>query len=142
VVGTLLLVLVSIAVVFVFGRGRTAPPADPSSPAGVTQAYVEAVRAGDTAKARSFLARQALGEFDRQTRTSPLRATADEHLRIVVETTSVTETTAEVRVTVSHFYTSSDPFSSGTSHRDIVTRLIREDGVWKLSQPPQPYEIA
>lgn len=142
VAGTLLLVLVSITLVFALGRGRAAPPVDPSSPAGVTQAYIEAVRAGDTEKARSYLARQALDEFDRQTRISPLRPTADEHLRIVVETTSVSDTAAEVRVTVSHFYTRSDPFSSGTSHRDIITRLVREDGVWKLSQPPQPYEIA
>jgi hypothetical protein len=142
VAGTLLLVLVSIAVVFAFGRGRPTLPADPSSPAGVTQAYIEAVRAGDADKARSYLTRQALDEFNRQTRISPLRPTADEHLRIVVETTSVTDTSAEVKVTVSRFYTRSDPFSSGTSHQDVIARLVREDGVWKLSQPPQPYEIA
>jgi hypothetical protein len=141
VVGTLLLVLVSIALVFAFGRGRPAPPADPNSPAGVTQAYIEAVRAGDTEKARGYLTRQALEEFDRQTRVSPLRPTADEHLRIVFETTSMTDTSAEVKVTVSRFYARGDPFSSGTSHHDIITRLIRQDGVWKLSQPPQPYEI-
>jgi hypothetical protein len=140
--GTLLLVVIGVALVFVLGRSRSTSPADPNSPVGIVQAYIEAVRAGDAERARSYLTGPGLDEFDRQTRITPLRPTADEHLRIVVDTTSVTDSAAEVRVTVSRFYTRSDPFSSGTSHRDIIVRLVRDNGVWKLSQPPQPYELA
>jgi hypothetical protein len=139
--GTLLLVLIGVVLVFIVGRGRPTPPADPNSPAGVVQAYIEAVRAGDANRARSYLTGAGRDEFDRQTRITPLRPTADEHLRIVVDTTSVTDSAAEVKVTVSRFYTRSDPFSSGTSHRDITVRLVRDGGAWKLSQPPQPYEL-
>ena len=53
VAGTILLVVAAIVVVFLFGRARTAPPADPNSPAGVAQTYIEAVRAGDMTRARS-----------------------------------------------------------------------------------------
>jgi hypothetical protein len=141
VVGTLLLVAVGVVVVFTFGRSRPVQPVDPNSPAGVVHGYVEAVRAGDADRARTYLTRQAQVDFDSRLRTSPIRPSPNDRIRIVVETVSVTDTTAEVKVTISHFYAGRDPFSSNTSHRDLITRLIREDGAWKLSVPPWAYEL-
>ena len=92
-------------------------------------------------KARGYLSRQARAAFDDRNRQSPMRPTADEHLRIVVETTTATETSAEVKVTISRFYARSDPFSSSTSHRDVTAKLVMEDGAWKISQPPLAYEL-
>jgi hypothetical protein len=140
--GTLLLVVVGVVVVFALGRARSVPPADPNGPSGVVYAYVEAIRAGDSDRARGYLTAQARADFDRSTRTSPIRPSSDERIRIVVQTVSATDTTAEVKVAISHFYARSDPFSSGTSHRDVTARLIREDGAWKLSQPPLAYELS
>jgi hypothetical protein len=139
--GTILLVIVSVVLVLVFGRGRQSAPVDPNGPAGVVHGYIEAVRAGDADKARMFLSRKAQTDFDTRIKTNPIHPTSDEHLRIVVETTKTTDTTAEVKVTLSHFYARSDPFSSSTSHRDVTTRLIREDGAWKINDPPYTYEL-
>jgi hypothetical protein len=142
VVGTLLLVAIGVVVVFTFGRSRPVQPADPNSPAGVVHAYVEAIRAGDVDKARSYLTRQAQVDFDSRQRSSPLRPSPNDRMRIVVETVATTDTTAEVKVTISQFYANRDPFSSNTYHRDVIARLIREDGAWKLSVPPQAYELS
>ena len=139
--GTLLLVLVSVIIVFTVGRARPAPNVDPNSPAGVVQSYVEAIRAGDVEKARGYLTRQAQIDSDTRQRQNPLRPNPDDRMRIVVETVSATDTTADVKLTISHFYGRNDPFSAGTSHRDTTVRLVREDGVWKISQPPQAYEL-
>jgi hypothetical protein len=141
VAGTLLLVVVGVVVVFMFGRTRAAPPADPNSPAGVVYNYVEAVRAGDVDRARGFLTAPALADFDSRTRTSPVRPSSNDNVRIVVETVTTTETTAEVKITISRFYARNDPFSSNTSHRNLTARLIREDGAWKISQALLPYEL-
>jgi hypothetical protein len=139
--GTLLLVLISVVVVFTFGRSRPVQPVDPNSPAGVVHAYVEAIRAGDVVRARSYLTRPAQVDFDSCQRMNPIRPSPDDRVRFVVETESATDTAAEVKVTISHFYASRDPFSSNTSHRDAIVRLIREDGAWKISSPPLAYEL-
>jgi hypothetical protein len=139
VAGTILLVVVSVIVVVLFGRARTTPPPDPNSPAGVVHAYVEAVRAGEMEKARGYLTRAARAEAESRDRQNAYRPTRDDNVRIVVETVATTETTAEVKVTISRFYARSDPFSSSTSHYDTTVRLIREDGAWRISQPVEPY---
>ena len=139
VAGTALLVVVSIAVVLLFGRARPAPPADPSSPAGVVQSYVEATRNGDQEKARTFLTREARAEALARDRQNPGRPSIDDNVRIVVNTVSTTDTTAEVKLTISRFYARSDPFSSNTSHYDITVKLLREDGEWRISQPVEPF---
>jgi len=141
VAGTLVLVVVSIAIVLVFGRSRPSPPADPNGPAGVVYGYIEAVRAGDAERARGYLARQARADFDDRNRQNPIRATPDDQVRIVVETSTATDTSSEVKVTISRFYARSDPFSSGTSHHDVMVRLVKEDGAWKISVPPLAYEL-
>jgi len=139
VAGTVLLVVASIVAVFLFGRSRPAPPPDPNSPAGVVHAYVEAARDGDMERARSFLTREARAEVEARDRQNTYRPTRDDNVRIVVQTVSTTDTTAEVKVTISRFYARSDPFSSNTSHRDVTVKLIREDGAWRISQPVEPY---
>src|SRR4051812_2029739 len=108
VAGTLVLVVVSIAVVLVFGGSRPSPPADPNGPAGVVYGYIEAVRAGDAEQARGYLTRQARADFDDRNRQSPIRPLVDDHVRTVVETTAATDTSAEVKVTISRFYARSD----------------------------------
>lgn len=141
VAGTVLLVVISIIVVLIFGQARSTPPPDPNGPAGVVYSYVEAVRAGDADRARTYLTAQARTDFDTRLRTSPLRPVSDERVRIVVDTVSQTDSAAEVKVTISRFYARSEPFSSNTSHRYVTARLIREDGTWKLSQAPFSYDL-
>jgi hypothetical protein len=138
VAGTVLLVVVSIVVVLMVGRSRPTPPADPASPAGVVQAYIEAWRVGDVERAHSYLTREARAEAESRDRTT-YRPSADDNNRIVVETVSMTGTTAEVKVTISRFQARSDPFSAGTYHRDVTVRLLREDGEWRISRPIEPY---
>ena len=117
-------------------------PADPNSPAGVVQAYVEATRNGETEKARSYLTRQARAEVEARDRQNSYRPTIDDNVRIIIETATMTDTTAEVKVSISRFYARSDPFSSSTYHNDTTVRLIREDGAWRISQPIEPYQFS
>src|SRR5688572_15671799 len=142
VAGTILLVVVSVAVVFLFGRARTSSPPDPNIPAGVVHAYVEAVRAGEMERARSYLTRAARAQAGSRDRQDSYRPPRDDNVRIVVETVSSSETAADVKVTTSRFYARSDPFSSSTSHYDVTVKLIREDGVWRISQPIEPYSFS
>lgn len=141
VAGTVLLVVVAVAVVLLFGRGRTAPPADPNSPAGVVQMYVEAVRAGEIERSRTYLTREARTQAEARDRQNNYTPSQSDNVRIVVENVSSTETTAEVKVTISRFYARSDPFSSSTSHYDVTVKLLREDGNWRISQPIEPYTL-
>ena len=142
VAGTILLVVLSVVVVFTFGRARTTPPPDPNSPAGVVHGYVEAVRAGEIERSRGDLTRAARAEAEARDRQSTYRPSRDDNVRIVVEPVTQTETTAEVKVTISRFYARSDPFSSSTYHNDTTVRLIREDGAWRISQPIEPYQFS
>ena len=139
VAGTIVLVIASIVVVVLFGRDRTPSPQDPNSPAGVVQTYIEAVRSGEAERARSSLTREARAQAEARDRQNTFRPTRDDNVRIVVQTVSTTDTSAEVKVTISRFYARSDPFSSGTSHYDTTVRLVREDGVWRIAQPIEPY---
>ena len=141
VAGTLLLIVVGVIVVFMLGRTRTAPPADTSTPAGVVQAYIEAVRAGELERSRTYLTREARAEAEARDKNSTYRPTAQDNVRIVVEQVSVTETRAEVKVTTSRFYANSDPFSAGSSHYDSTVTLVREDGAWRMTQPLSSYGL-
>ena len=141
VAGAILLIVVSVVVVLLARRSAPPPPSDPSSVSGVVQAYVEAARAGDAELARSYLTREARAQSEARDRQNPYRPTSDNNVRIIVETVSQTETTAEAKVTISRFYARSDPFSSSTSHRTVTVKLIREDGNWRISQPTEPYSF-
>ena len=141
VAGTVLLVVASIVIVLVIGRPRPAPPTDPNSPAGVVHIYVEAVRAGYIQRARSYLSREARAQVESRDRPAYTYdgPASDQNVRIVVEPVSTTETTADVKVTISRFNARSDPFSTSTWHRDVTVRLVREDGDWKINSPVDPY---
>jgi hypothetical protein len=139
--GVILLIVVSIVVVFMTRSPQPAPPADPASIVGVVQGYVEAARAGDREKARSYLTREARAQAESQTNRNLYEPAYDSNVRIIVEATSETETTAEAKVTISRFYARSDPFSSNTSHRTVTVRLIREDGQWRITQPLASYQF-
>jgi hypothetical protein len=141
VAGTVVLVVVAMLAVFLFGRGRTVAPADPNSPAGVVQAYIEAVRSGDVERSRTYLTREARAQVEARDRQNAYPQSRPDNLRIVVETVSSTDTTAEVNVTLSRFYARSDPFSSGTSRYDLTVRLVREDGAWRMTQPIESYSL-
>jgi hypothetical protein len=139
VAGTILLVVVSVVAVLLFGRARATPPPDPNSPAGVVYAYVDSVRAGEIEKARGYLTRAARAEAEARDRQNTYRPSREDNVRIVVDTVAMSDTSAEVKVTISRFYARSDPFSSSTSHYDTTVRLVREDGAWRISQPVDPY---
>lgn len=141
VAGVILLVLISIVIVLMTRTPRPAPPADPASIIGVVQGYVEATRAGDAEKARSYLTREARALSEERARQNPYSSTYDNNVRIIVEASSQTETTAEAKVTISRFYARSDPFSSNTSHRTVTVKLLREDGQWRITQPIEPYQF-
>ncbi|MDP8924960.1 MAG: ARC6/PARC6 family protein [Chloroflexota bacterium] len=144
VVGSVALILVGIAAVFFLDRPRSAQAVDPISPAGVVQAYVEAIRAGDRDRAYDLLSRAARADLRRDTyreRFPSYSSTSDPGTRVVIEPVSETGDTAEVKVTISRFATRSDPFSAGTYHRDVTVRLVREDGAWRISQPAEPYHF-
>ena len=144
VVGSIALVLVGIAAVVFVGRPRPAQPFAPDSPAGVVQAYVEAIRAGDRDRALELMSRSARAEFQRDTtrqRFPTPSGSEDSGRRIVIEPISESGDAAELKVTISRFATRSDPFSSGTYHRDMTVRLVREDGAWRINQPAEPYQF-
>jgi hypothetical protein len=139
--GVILLIVISIVVVFMTRSPQPVPPADPASIVGVVQGYVEAARAGDGEKARSYLTREARAQAESQANRNQYHPANDDNVRIIVEATSETESAAEAKVTVSRFYARSDPFSSSTSHRTVTVRLIREDGQWRITQPLASYQF-
>ncbi len=141
VAGTVLLVVISVIVVFMLGRPRTAPPADPATPAGVVQAYIEALRESDVTRSRTCLTNQARTEVEARDKNNSYRPSPQENVRIVVEQVSATDTRAEVQVTTSRFSANSDPFSSSSSHRDTTVTLVREDGAWRITQALETYGI-
>jgi len=142
VAGSVALVAIGIAAVFLVGRPRTTGTFDPASPAGIVQAYVEAFRAGDSERAYGLLSRSAQTSERRdqyRDRFPRYNESSDSGRRLVIEPVSEGADTAEVKVTISRFAARSDPFSAGTSHRDVTARLVREDGAWRISQPTEPY---
>jgi hypothetical protein len=143
VAGAVLLALAAVVVVFV-GRpvaGSSAAAADPGSPAGVVQAYAEAVREGDFDRAYTYLSRSAQSATSlaayRQRYGFP--GPAGSEARLVIQPIKVEADSAEVRVTVSRFYANPTPFSPSTSRNEVTVRLVREDGAWRIDQPIEPY---
>jgi hypothetical protein len=138
VAGAVLLIVASVMLVLVVRQSPPPPPPDPSSPVGVVQAYIEALRAGDLDRARGYLTVEARASaVARNWPTYP--ASVNENLRIVVEPVREDTSTAEVRVALSRFSAQPGPFSSSTSRSELTVRLIREDGAWRINQPLEPY---
>jgi len=141
VAGVLVLTVVGV-VVAAAAAGRTAPPPDPESPAGVVDRYVAAVRSGDREAAEALLTRAAREAQRRDLDRAGYYARSTEpSTRIALETTAVQSDTATVRLTVSRYFARSGPFQSNVSSTDYDVRLLREDGTWKISQPPPPYAL-
>ena len=142
VAGAVLLIVLGIVAVFVAGRASPPPPPDPSSPVGVVQAYIEALRAGEPDRAYTFLSRSAqasmpLDEYRRPFSHAYRRPETEQ--RWLIEPVMAGADTAEVRVTLSRFSSSPQPFSATTYHRDETVRLVREDGTWRINQPVGPF---
>jgi hypothetical protein len=138
------LIVLGIIVVQLVGRNQPTRAADPASPVGVVESYLNALRAGDADLAYSHLSCSAqastprnryIDNFPRVSRP-PQTST-----RVLIEPVSVEGDSAMVKVTVSRFYSTGAPFSSSTNHREHMIRLVREDGVWKIAQPPEPYAV-
>lgn len=141
VVGAVALIVVGLAIVL--GAGTPAPrlAADPSSPVGVVQRYVEALRAGDVDGARALLTTAARSEVERNRdafapRFLPSRSAGR---RILLEPISESADRAEVRATVSTFNGQGGLLDAGTFHQEVLVRLVRENGQWRISQPIEPY---
>lgn len=141
-VGAVLLVVLGIAAVFVVRRAPAPAPPDLSTPAGVVQAYADALRAGEVDRAYGLLSRSAreampIDQF-RRAATMPYRP-ADNERRVLIEPLREEGDAAEVRVTVSRFSAGGSPFSAQTSHQDVTVQLVREDGAWRIVRPAEPY---
>jgi len=138
--GAVALLAVGIAVVVLFGRGPGAPPVDPGSPVGIVQAYAEAVRQGDSDRARALLSQSARDEADRAKVPFPRQfESSNTQRRLLIEAVEQTADRAHVKVTVSTFSARTEPFSSGTWHREIDVWLVREGGQWRIASPTEPY---
>jgi hypothetical protein len=145
VAGALLLIAAGIGAVLVVGRAPRSAPADPTSPEGVVQAYVEAIRAGDADRAYELLSRTAKATTSAQEyrqRFPRSQPSTESGQRVLIETVEVGEDAAEVRVTFSRFSARPEPFSAGTYHRAVNVRLVREDGAWRIGQPAEPFPLA
>jgi hypothetical protein len=140
VLGALALIAAAVAIVLVLGRAPAPPPPDPASPAGVVQAYVEALRAGDFDRARGYLSQSARAEIDRNREPFPrYYQPGGVERRVLIETVEVAEDHALVKVTISAFAARTEPFSSSTYHQEVTVRLVREGGQWRIAQPIEPF---
>ena len=138
VAGAVLLIVASVIVVLFVRQLPPPAPPDPNSPTGVVQAYIEAIRAGDLDRARGYLTAEArTASLTRSWPSYP--PTNDDNVRIVVEPVREDATTAEVRITVSRYYSRPGPFSARSSHNDYTARLVREDGAWRMNPALEPY---
>jgi hypothetical protein len=142
VVGAVALIALGIGVVLALGGRPAPPPPDPGSPVGVVHAYVEALRAGDVERARTFLSQAALAELDRDRILFPrcYEASGVER-RILIEPVEAEGDRALVRVTISTFSARTEPFSSSTYHNEVEVRLVREGGQWRIALPIEPFAL-
>lgn len=136
--GVLGLVLLSI-VVAVALPGRPAPP-DEGTPGGVVLAYALALQERDGERAWQYLARSYQATIRKQPFLEQVAGGfgSNERARL-----SVGEPQGEgdsTRVDLVRTYPSGGPFGLGGSgsQRQTVS-LVREDGVWRISVPPDPW---
>lgn len=142
VAGALGLIVLALAAAALAARAPAPAPPDLASPAGVVQAYVEALRADDVEGAYALLSAGArasvpLDEFRRRLYRPYAQDTSAD--RVLITPITVAADRAEVQVTISRFTARAAPFSTSTYHRDVTVRLVRENGAWRISQPIEPY---
>ena len=140
--GAIALIVVGIAIVLLAGGRGATPAADPASPAGVVQSYIEALRAGDRERAQQHLSRSARRAQEQIKEGFPrFPDMGAEERRYLIEPLQVGETTADVKVTISTFSARSEPFSTSTWHREVRVRLVHQDGAWRIDEPAEPYGL-
>ncbi|HEY3436859.1 MAG TPA: hypothetical protein VGK35_04150 [Actinotalea sp.] len=131
----LLAVFVSVIVVLAVVAGvvasrRTSPVLDRATPEGVTQAYVQAVLAGDMAGAADLLAPASGCDI-----TDTGQAYLPDSVRVVLESTTVDGSKAVVTLRVTDSY-GDEPFGDGGyTHTERVT-LEKDGGRWRVLASP------
>jgi hypothetical protein len=136
------LALVAAALIAAVVIRRDAPPADLTSPGGVVLAYALAEQRGDPQSAWELLAgsAQARGEHDRFLALAGRGDSDREYLSIEDEQTDA----SGARVVLVRTYASGGGgiFGSYKSSNRTTVRLVREDGNWRISVPPDEYVLS
>ena len=141
IVGAIALIVVGIFVAAAgIGRGPT-NTLDPSTPAGIVQSYIDALRTGDLDSAYEYLssAAQASWSRDRYRESYPRYAPpSGMEQRLLIETIRSEPDRADVSVTINYFMPG-NPLFAGTPTREIEMHLVKERGAWKIDRPVEPY---
>jgi hypothetical protein len=141
VTGTILLVVVGVAVA-ASGAGTAAHQRlEAGTPAAVVQEYVEALQSGNLDHAYALLSTPARAAWsrDRYQEDFPRYVPpSGVERRLLIEPIKSDATSALVRVTVSRFLPG-NPLFMGTSHQEVDVYLVPEGGAWKIDRPVEPY---
>jgi hypothetical protein len=135
------LALVAAALIAAVVIRRDTPPPDLSTPGGVVLAYALAEQRGDAQSAWDLLAgsAQARGDHDRFLAMAGRGDNDREYLSIEDERTDA----SGARVVLVRTYASGGGlFGSYNSSNRTTVRLVREDGNWRISVPPDEYVLS
>jgi hypothetical protein len=141
VVGTLILVVAGIVTAVL--ADRMAPAPDLTTPTGVTLAYELAIQQGEGDRAWSLLSSSAQASTTRQEFLARAASASgwSTNARLSVEDVRVEGTVAHLDLV--RTFPTDGPFGLGTgaaTSRNPVT-LDQEDGVWRITVPPEPWVI-
>ncbi len=141
VMGALALITLGI-VIAALGVGRSVPVSlDPATPAGTVQSYIDSLRIGDVDRAYALLSRAAQASWsrDRYRESYPRYAPpSGMEQRLLIETIRSQPERADVRVTISRFMPG-NPLFAGSMNQEVEMHLVKEDEVWKIDRPVEPY---
>jgi hypothetical protein len=115
-----------------------APPPDLSTPSGVVVAYALAEQRGDGSAAWNLLASTAQARGDRDHFVAGASGRADERASLTTENERVDGDSATVVVVRTETASRGLLGSGSSSYRNTVA-LVREDGHWRISVPPDEY---
>ena len=140
VVGVLVLVAVSIGLAVLMPRTQPAP--DLGTPEGVALAWGLAMQRREPEAAWDLLSREAQGRTSRDrfvARAADL-ASSYERARVSVEDPRMSGDTARVQL-VRTYSGSGGPLGlgSGSNAARSTVSLVREDGQWRISSPPEAF---
>ena len=140
VVGGVLSLVAAGLVLAAIARDQTQAPPDLSTPSGVVVAYALAEQRGDASAAWSLLASTAQARGDRDHFVAGASSGREERASVTTENERVDGESASV-VLVRTETASRSLFGPGSySYRNTVT-LVREDGRWRISVPPDEYRL-